>query len=130
MQQKICKQLRMPETKHDPVSLAKKVRSNLDHEPKPSLPKRTCPASFTSAQPEQSNALVASSLHENGRRKEVFCSYYERKGYEEPQCQKKSHDTKQREEDRLNTAGAQVATVNESGLGHRQMKDKNLACRQ
>ncbi len=41
MQQNIRKKSSMPETKHDLVSLAKKVWPNLDREPKPSLPTRT-----------------------------------------------------------------------------------------
>ncbi len=130
MQQKICEQSSMPETKHDLVALAKKLRLNLDREPKPSLPTCPRPTPYTSAQPERSDALVASFSHEDGRRKEVFCSYCERKGHKEAQCRKKSRDAKQRKEARLNTAGAQVAIVNESGLGHRQADDKILARRQ
>ncbi len=63
MQQKIHKQSNMPETKHDLIALAKKLRPNLDLEPKPSLPTRTRPTPSTSAQPERSDAFVASSLH-------------------------------------------------------------------
>ena len=130
MQQKIREQSSMPETKHDLVALAKKLRPNLDREPKPSLPTRTRPTPSTSAQPERSDAPAASSLYENSRRKEVFCSYCERKGHKKAQCRKKSRDAKQREGARPNTAGAQVATVNESGSGHRQAKEKNPARRQ
>ena len=130
MQRKIREQSSMPETKHDLVALAKKLRPNLDREPKPSLPTRTRPTPSTSAQPEQSNAPAASSLYEDSRRKEVFCSYCERKGHKEAQCWKKSRDAKQRVEAKANTSRAEIATVNESGLGHCQAKDKNLARRQ
>ena len=130
MQQKICEQLSMPETKHDLVALAKKLRPNLDREPKPSLSTRTRPTLSTFAQLEQSDTFVASSSHEDSRRKDDFCSYCERKCHKEVQCQKKSCDSKQREETRPNTAGVQIATVNDSGSGHRQAKDKNIACRQ
>ena len=130
MQRKIREQSSMPETKHDLVALAKKLRPNLDREPKPSLPTRTRPTSSTSAQPNLNDTVAASSLHEDGRRKEVFCSYYKRKDHKEAQCRKKSRDAKQRKETRPNTAGAKIATVNESGLGHRQAKQINLACRQ
>ncbi len=41
MQQIIRKQSSIPETKHDQVALAKKLRPNLDCEAKPSLPTRT-----------------------------------------------------------------------------------------
>ncbi len=130
MQQKICKQSSMPETKHDLVALAKKLRLNLDREPKPSLPTRTRPTFSTSAQPERSDAAVASSLYEASRRKEVFCSYCDRQGHKEAQCRKKSRDAKYRKGARHNTAGAQVATMNESSSGHRQAKEKNPARRQ
>ncbi len=83
MQQKIREQSRMLEKKHDLVVLAKKLWPNLDCEPKPSLLTRTRPTLSTFAQPKQSDAPVASFLHEDGRRKEVFCSYYERKGHKE-----------------------------------------------
>ena len=73
---------------------------------------RTCPTLSTCAQPERSEALVASSLHEDGRRKEVFCSYCNRKDHKEAQCRKKSRDAKQNKEVRPNTSGAQMATVN------------------
>ncbi len=119
MQQKIRKQSSIPETKHDLVSLAKKLWLKLDHEPKLSLPTRTCPTPSTSAQPEQSNAPVASSSYKDSRRKQVFCSYCERKSHKKTQCRKKSRDAKQRKGARLNKAGAKVAIVNESGLGHR-----------
>ncbi len=79
MQQKIRKQSSMLKTKHDLVALAKQLPSNLDREPKPSLPTRLRPTPSTSAQPGRSDALVASSSHEDGRRKEVFCSYCEKK---------------------------------------------------
>ncbi len=62
MRQKIREQLSMPDTKHDLVTLAKKLRPNLDREPKPSLPTRTRPTPSTSAQPERSDAPSASSL--------------------------------------------------------------------
>ena len=62
MQQKIRKQSNIPETKHDLVALAKKLRPNLDSEPKPSLPTRTRPTPSISAQREESDAPVASSL--------------------------------------------------------------------
>ncbi len=52
MQQKTRDQSRMQETKHYLVALAKKLRSNLDREPKPSLSMRTRPKHSTSAQPE------------------------------------------------------------------------------
>ncbi len=130
MQQKIRKQSSMPGTKHDQVALAKKLLPNLDCEPKLSLPTRPHPTPSTSAQPGRSDALVASFLHEDGRRKEVFCSYCERKGHKKAQCRKKSRDAKQREGARPSTAGAQVGIVNESGSGHCQAKDKNPARRQ
>ncbi len=130
MQQKICEQSSMPETKHDLVALAKKLRLNLDREPKPSLPTLTRPTPSTSAQPEQSDSPAASSLYEDSCRKEVFCSYCERKSHKEAQCRKKSRNVKQRKGARPNTAGAQVATVNESGSGHRKAKEKNPARRQ
>ncbi len=106
MQQKIRDQSSMPETKHDLVDLAKTLRPNLDREPKPSLPTRSRPTPSTYAQPERSDALVASSSHEDGRRKEVFCSYCESKDHKQAQCRKKSRDAKQREGARPNTAGA------------------------
>ncbi len=109
MQQKTGKQSSIPETKHDLVALAKKLRPNLDRKPKPSLPTRTRPIPSISAQPEQYNALVASSLHEDGRRKEVFCSHCERKDHKEAKCRKKFCDTKQRKESRPNTARAKIA---------------------
>ncbi len=130
MQQKIRRQSSMPETKHDLVAIAKKLRPNLDREPKPSLPTRPRPTFSTSAQPEQRDALLASSSHEDSRKKEVFGSYCERKSYKEAQSRKKSRDAKQPKEARPNTAGARVAIVNESGSGHRQAKDKNPICRQ
>ena len=43
MQQKTGEQSSIPETKHDLVALAKKLRPNLDRKPKPSLPTRTRP---------------------------------------------------------------------------------------
>ncbi len=116
MQQKIREQSSIPETKYDPVALAKKLRPKLDRELKPSLPTRTCPTLSTFAELEQSDALVASSSHEDSRRKGVFCSYCERKSPKEAQCGKKSCDAKQHKEARLNTARPQVATMNESGL--------------
>ena len=128
MQQKICEQSSMPEIKHDLIALAKNLRSNLDRELKLSLPTCTCLTPSTSAQPEQRDALVASSLHEDGRKKEVFCSHYEIKGHKKAKTQKKSRDAKQYEEARPDTAGAQIDTVNESGSGYRQAKDKNPAC--
>ncbi len=91
---------------------------------------RTRPTPSPSAQPEQSDALVVRSLHENTSRKEVLCSYCERKSHNEAQCQKKYRDTKQRGKSRPNTARTKIATVNEFGLGHRQAKDKNLTYRQ
>ncbi len=130
MQQKIHKQSSMPETRHDLVALTKKLRPNLDREPKPSPSTRTRTTPSTSAKPERSDVLAASSLYEDSRRKEVFCSYCERKSHKEAQCRKKSRDAKQREGARPNTARAQVATVNESGSGHRQAKEKNPARRQ
>ncbi len=130
MQQKIREQSSMPKTKHDLVALAKEFRPNLNCEPKPSLPTRTRPTPSTFAQPERNDAPAASSLYEDNRRKEVFCSYCERKDHKETQCWKKSRDAKQRKGARPNTAGAQVATVNESGPGHRQAKEKNPARRQ
>ncbi len=127
MQQKIREQSSMPITKHDLVALVKKLLPNLDREPRSSLPKRICPIISISAQPEQNDAPVASSLHEESRRKEGFCSYYEWKYYKETQCQNKSRDTKKRKEAGPSTAGLKVATVNESGSSHSQAKDKNLA---
>ena len=62
MQQQIREQSTMPTTKHDLVALAKKLRPNLDREPQPSLRTRTHLTAFTSAQPEQSDAYVASFL--------------------------------------------------------------------
>ncbi len=50
MQQKICKQSRMPKIKHDLVAFAKKLWPNLDRKPKPSLPTCTRPTSSISAQ--------------------------------------------------------------------------------
>ncbi len=41
MQQKICKQSSIPETKHDLDAFAKNLQPNLDREPKPSLSTRT-----------------------------------------------------------------------------------------
>ena len=119
----------MSETKHDLVALAKKLRLNLDYEPKSSLPRRTRLTPSTSAQPEQSDAPAAISLFENNRRKVVLCSYCERKGHKKVQCRKKSRDAKQRKEARPNTAGAKFAIVNESGSGYCQAKDKNPARR-
>ena len=52
MQQKIRKQSSMLETKHDLVTLAKKLRPNLDREPKPSQQTRTRPTLSTFARPE------------------------------------------------------------------------------
>ncbi len=130
MQRKTREQSSMPETKYDLVALPKKLRPKLDREPKPSLPMRTRPTPPTSAQPERSDAPAASSLYEDSRRKKVFCSYCERKGHKEAQCRKKSRDAKQRKGARPNTAGTQVATVNESGSGHRQAKERNPARRQ
>ena len=83
----------MPETKHDLVGLAKKLRTNLDREPKPSLPTRTHPTSSISVQLERSDAPVASSLYEDSRSKVIFYSYCERKGHKEAQCRKKSRGT-------------------------------------
>ncbi len=130
MQRKSRKQSSMPETKHDLVALAKKLRPNLDRKPKLSLPTRTRPTPSTSSQPERIDAPAPSSLYGDSRRKEVFCFYCERKGHKEAQCRKQSRDAKQREGARRNTAGAQVATVNGSGSGHRQAKEKNPARRQ
>ena len=72
MQQKICEESSMPETKHDLVAFAKKHQSNLDREPKPILKIRTRCTPSTSAQLEQSDAAVASPLYEDSWRKEVF----------------------------------------------------------
>ncbi len=130
MQQKIREQSSMPGTKYDLVTFAKKLRPNLDRELKLSLPTHPYPTPSTSAQPERSDTFVASSSNENSHRKEVFCSYCERKDHKEAQCRKKSRDAKQRKRARPNTAGAQVATVNEPGSGHRQAKEKNSARRQ
>ena len=104
MQQNMREQSSIPETKYDLVALAKKLWLNLDREPQSSLLTRTCPTPSTFAQFVRSDALVASSSHEDGRKKEVFCSYYERKGYKGAQCWKKSRDSKQRKEARPNTA--------------------------
>ncbi len=130
MQQKIREQSNMPETKHNLVALTKKLRPNLDREPKPSLPTRTCPTHSTSAQPEWSDTFVASSSHEDSPRKEVFCSYCERNGHKETQYRKKFRDAKHREEAWPNTAGAQITTVNESGSDDLRAEDKNPARRQ
>ncbi len=65
MQQKIREQSSMPETKHNLIVLAKKLRSNLDREVKPSLPTRTRPTSSTSDQPERSDASVVSFLYKD-----------------------------------------------------------------
>ncbi len=104
MQQKIPKQSSIPETKHDLVALAKKLLTNLDFEPKSSLLTCACPTPSTFAQLEQSDALVASFSNKDGRKKDVFCSYCERKSHKKAQCQKKSCDTKHRKEARPNTA--------------------------
>ena len=128
MQQKIHEQSSMPKTKHNLVATTKKLRPNLDCQPKPFLPTGTCPTPSTSAQPEQSDAPVASFSYQDSCRKEVFCSYGERKVHKEVQCRKKSRDARQRKEARPNTAGAKVAIVNESGLDHRHANDKNPAC--
>ncbi len=69
--------------KHDLVALAKKLRPNLDREAKPSLPTRTRLTLSPSAQPERTDANDASSSYEDSRKKEVFCSYCERKGHKE-----------------------------------------------
>ena len=130
MQQKIYKQSSMPETKDDLVALAKKLRPNLDRQPKSSLPIHTRPTPCIFAPLERSDTHVARSLHEDGRRKEVFCSNCERKSHKEAQCRKKSCDAKQRKEASPNTPRVQVATVNGFGSGHRQAKDKNLTRRQ
>ena len=130
MQRKIREQSNMPKSKHDLVALAKNLPLNLDREPKPFLSTRLHPTLSTSAQLEQNDDLIASCSHEDSRRKEVFCSYCEKKGYKEAQCRKKSRDAKQREGDRPKTAGAQVAIVNEFGSGDCQAKDKNPARRQ
>ena len=130
MQQKICKQSSIPETKHDLDAFAKNLQPNLDREPKPSLSTRTRYIFSTFAPFEQSDATVASSLYEDRHRKGVFYSYCERKSHKEAECRKKSRNAKQRKEARLNTAGAQVAIVNESGSSNRQAKDKNPACQQ
>ena len=86
MQQKIREQSSISETNHDLVVLVEKLRPNLDREPKPSLLTRTRPTPSTSAQPEQNGAPVANSLHKDSRKKEVFCSYCERKGHKEAEC--------------------------------------------
>ena len=49
------------------------------------------------------------------------------KGHKEAQCRKKSRDSKKQKGARPNTARAQVAIVNESGLGYCEAKNKNLA---
>ncbi len=89
MQQKIRKQSSMPETKNDLVALSKKLRPDLDREPKSSLPTRTRTTPSTFAQSEQSDAAVASSLYEGSCKKEAFCSYCERNCHKEAQRQKK-----------------------------------------
>ncbi len=53
-----------------------------------------------------------------------------KKGHKEAQCRTKFRDANQRKEARPNTAGAQIATVNESGSNHCQSKEKYPACRQ
>ncbi len=120
----------MPETNHDMVTLAKELQPNLDREPKPSLLMRTRLTFSDSAQPERSDALFASFLHENGRKKKVFCPYCERKVHKKAQCRKRSRNAKQRKEARPNTFQVNIATVNEFGLSHHQGKNKNLTCRQ
>ncbi len=97
MQQKIHEKSSMRKTKHDLVALAKKLGPNLDCEPKPSLSTRTGPTHSIFAQPEKSDAPVASSSYEDSRKKKVFCFYCERKGHKEAQRQTKSRDAKQRE---------------------------------
>ncbi len=129
-QQKIYEQSSMSETKHNLVALTKKLRPNLDCEPKLSLLTRTRPTLSTFAQPEPNDVLVASFLHKDGQRKEVFCSYCEKKSYKKAKCRKKSRDAKQRKEARTNTARAKIATMNHSGLGYCQAKNKNPACLQ
>ncbi len=52
MQQKICEQSSMSETKHDLVVFAKKLEPNLDRELKPSLLTRPRHIPSTSPQPE------------------------------------------------------------------------------
>ena len=79
----------MPETKHDLVAFVKKLQPHLDSELKQSLPTCTRPTPSTLAQPEQNEALVANSSHEDGRKKEVFCSYCERKSHKKAQFRKK-----------------------------------------
>ncbi len=69
MQQKIREQSSMPGTKHDLFTFVKKLRPNLDREPKPSLPTGLRATLSTCAQPGQNDALVASSSHEESRRK-------------------------------------------------------------
>ena len=110
IQQKNHKQSSMSETKQDLVALAKKLRPNLDSEPKPSMSTSTCPTPFISTQLERSDALVASLLHKSSRKKEILSSCCKRKGHKESQCQKKSRDAKQREETRSSTAGAKIST--------------------
>ena len=104
MQQKIHEQSSMPETKHDLIAIVKKLRPNLDREPKPYLPTCTHTTLSTSTEPEQRDAPIASSLYEDSRRKGVFCSYCERKGHKEAQRRKKTRDVKQRKEARPNIA--------------------------
>ena len=88
MQQKICKHSSIPETKHDLVAITKKHRPNLDREYKPSLPIYIRPTPSIFAQCERSDAPVASFPHENGCRKEVFCSYCEKKDHKKRNVRK------------------------------------------
>ncbi len=130
MEQKICNQSNMQETKHDPVALTKKLWSNQDREPKPSWSTRTRPTPSTSTEPERNDAAIASFSYEDKHKKEVFCSYYERNRYKEAKCWKKSRDAQQHEGAKSTTAGAKVSMMNGSGSGDCQAKDKNPACRQ
>ncbi len=115
----------MPETKYDLVALVKKLRPDLNFEHKPSLPTRTHLTLSTFVQLEQSDTPVANSSNEDGHKKGVFCYYCEKDGHKEAKGPKKSRDAKQPEEVRPNTTGAQIATVNDSGLGHCNPKNKN-----
>ncbi len=104
IQQKILEKSNMPETKHDLVTFAMKLQSNLDCEPKPSLSTCTRLTPSTPAQLERNDAPVASSSHEEGRKKEIFCSYCGKNDRKEAQCRKKSYDAKKRKKTKPNTA--------------------------
>ena len=91
------------------------------------MPTRIRITPSTSTPLERNDAAAPNLSYKDSCRKEVFCSYCERKGHKEAQSRKKSRDIKQHEGIKPNTAGPQVVMVNESDLGHRKAKDKNHA---